>query len=340
MQITHIQTQKNQNSPATFNTLKKSLVLIGVSALLGVSPALSTYLKDMNKDLVSDELQREDKKGFMRHTREKVHVRRLMRHIAIEDASSLHDGFVTICPDFFKNLSSEGNFTLIDGDIPYDPQTQIIVASYFAKPQEDQSDAKKDFRDAMALMRSSSKKRDLVGLVSKVERAAEVGYIPAILAYGVMNRYGLFGLHKNVALAEAFLKVAAGGNSSIALGYLSKIRREHYVLGVNLKKTLLMGHDHMPDMQLMRAASIGGGNMAYEFADTYLGVLKGDIRRDRIKVVQEGAKATADVAASAGIVALKTGVAVGEHLVDKTIDVGTTTAVKAAVTGIKTAVAA
>ena len=244
----------------------------------------SQYLKELNLDLVKDELENEDsRRGLFRNYRKRKKVRQLIRRIALEP----HLGFVENTNDSFEHLVEYEHIALFEGDIAYDVQTKELIANYFniAHTQEERDAAQEGFTEALAQMRLKRKRRDIHAIVTKVEEAAEAGYVPAILAYGVMNRHGLFGLRKNLPLAEAFYRVAAIGNSGMALGYLAAMRSEHYVLGDQLSKSFLYRDDRLPQMQLLRASAIAGGNMAYEVAEDYYAILRSDVKRHRFKTV-------------------------------------------------------
>lgn len=316
---------------------KQNNHLFSIALVLFFHDAHSGYIKDMDGDFVDQELSHYYKSKPRPNLLKSV-AETIQRDMQIEGASSLHDGFLQRRRTIMKSVGVRGHFTHVKGDIGYDSHTRRLISSYFKRNMNgiDPLDVKDRFERAIEALQDHKTEKDLRGILSDIEFAAESGYISAIVAYGLINQHGLLGVHRNVALAEAFFKVAASGNSTVALGHLAQLRKKHMVLGSDLKETLFLNHDHMVEMQLLRAASIGGGGLAYEFADTYRHVLEMDVRRDRARILYDLASKSAMITGKVASSGIKLGAQATEHVIEKTGEV----AVKTAVTGVKAAIAA
>jgi hypothetical protein len=260
--------------------MKKGFKILLVMELL-TGDLSANYLKDINTD--EEKLTQISSWHPFRQHRENTHRQDLIRHISMEPDME----FVEDMEHTLSMLGEHNHIALFEGDIPFDTETRDIIQGYFqlAKTDEQQAHARLCFAEAWQEMHVKRTERHIINLVTKVEEAAELGYVPAILAYGVMNRYGLFGMHKNLPLADAFYRVAAHNQSGSALWYLSQMRAEHYVLHEGLSESMLYGDDRLPQMFQLRAAAIKGGNMAYDSAAEYHSILKSDIGRKRAKTV-------------------------------------------------------
>lgn len=266
--------------------------IVNILVVLGAMSASSyaNYLKDIAPD--EEKLVAPSKWHPFRVHRENVHLRDLLRHISLEpDVEFVEDVERTL-----DMLSEHNHMALFEGDIAFNEETRAIIGRYFStiRTEEQQVHAKLCFAEAWEEMHHRRTERDLVRLVHKIEEACEMGFVPAILAYGVMNRYGLFGMHKNLPMADVFFRVAAHNGSGSALGYLAQMRAEHYVLHEGLAESMLYGDDRLPQMLQLRAAAIHGGNMAYDTAASYHDILKNDIGRKRAKTVGRGALKVVD----------------------------------------------
>jgi TPR repeat protein len=268
------------------NYIKKFCILL----LLMTSEGYPQYLKDIAPD-EEKLIPTSNWHPFRRH-RENIHQQDLMRHINIEPEVE----FMADLNRTLDMLGEQNHMALFEGDIPFNEETRMIIGRYFrlGDSRVDQVRIKTCFDDAWLEMHKRRAGRDVTRLVENIETAAEAGYVPAILAYGVMNRYGLFGMRKNIPMADVFFRIATHNGSGAALGYLAQMRAEHYVLHEGLAESILYGDDRLPQMLQLRAAAIHGGNMAYDTASQYQDISKNDIGRKRAKAVGKGALQVVD----------------------------------------------
>ncbi len=263
------------------------------------------YLKNIDRAIVQDDLAETYDKGFFKRRKAKKNIKALLRHLAVEKAGG-GDFFINGSHEAVMYAVSHTDIIAAGEGVPYTQTSLNAIANYFRPLKDDyeRAMAVMTFNQAFKEMKRSRDQRNIYQIVRGVEEAAEVGYVPAILAYGVMNRYGLFGLHKNMALAEAFFRMAAAGGSGYAMGYLADMREQRLVYYQGLKGDLITGHDRNDFVTLLRAASITTGNWSDDFGEHYQAILWGNLKREQAVVVGHYAK---EVVKVGGVVLEKAG---------------------------------
>lgn len=268
-----------------------------LGSFLLTSPVSSLYLKDLDEGEVKERLL---KKGGQSYTlNKKSREKSLLKNFPLKKTPD--SAFVTDIDHVVDQLMKVNETTVFKEDIPYDTAVKVRLMKYFklTKNKKKNEQAKNDFKEALELIKKRHKAKrkdrnlDCYTIVTKLEQSAESGYLPALSAYGLLNRYGLLGLKKNIPLAEAFFKIAAESGDDVGMRYLGKLRHKHYVLDDTLTKSTFVKADRIPEMKNWRAAALGEGNFS-KAAKNYYQTISKDVQGKRAKTIVKTAGVAVD----------------------------------------------
>lgn len=252
-----------------------------VSCFSLINPGQARYIKDLPIDNAEEEFFKASmkNKNYKTAKREKE----LRDYLRIFSENQFIDSIEPIV-EKFKNPNGE---TIFNKEVPYTETSIKKIGGYFILTEQEKTTAVDAFKKAILLMSENDSSQFSFDIIRNVEKAAELGYVPAILAYGAMNRYGLFGMSKNIPLATVFLTIAAeAGGDSKAFELLGGMRQKHLMLEEDLKVSPLFREDRIPQSVQFRIAAIGGGNFNNNASEEYLSIMNNNKARRRAGYVR------------------------------------------------------
>lgn len=246
-----------------------------VSCFSLINSGQARYIKDLRIEDPEEKFYKASvkNKSYKTEKREKD----LEQYLEIFSESQFIDSIEPIM-EKFKNPNGE---TIFNSEVAYTESSLKKIGGYFILTEEKKNTALDAFNKATELMAENDNSQWSFQIITNVEKAAELGYVPAILTYGVMNRYGLFGMNKNVPLATVFFTIAAEAGNDKAFEYLGKIHQKHLMLKEDLKPSPLSRENRIPEATQFRIAAIGGGNFNNHASEEYLSLMNNNKARRR-----------------------------------------------------------